>query len=121
MRTHIKVVALVNLLLSGLGLLKAIGFLFGGVLSSVFSGSIIGMVVGTVASTVFAVIFGALSLFGIIASLGLLNNQQWSRMTIIAISILRLINWPFGSIFGAYSLWVLLNSESKTIFDTQIG
>jgi len=121
MRTHIKVVALVNLLLSGLGLLKAVGFLFGGVLSSVFSGSIIGMVVGTVASTVFAVIFAGISLFGVIASLGLLNNQQWSRFTIVAISILRLLNWPFGTVFGAYSLWVLLNAESKSVFDSHIG
>ncbi len=121
MRTHIKVVALVNLLLSGLGLLKAVGFLFGGVLSSVVSGSLVGMVVGTIASTVFAVIFGVLSLFGIIASLGLLNNQQWSRLTIVAISVLRLLSWPFGTVFAIYSLWVLLNDETRSIFDSQIG
>ena len=46
MRTHIKIVAIVNLLFSALGILAAAGVLFSGVFGSIFSGSLIGAVVG---------------------------------------------------------------------------
>lgn len=75
MRTHIKVVAIVNLLYSALGLFVAAGVLFGGVFHSVFSGSIVGAVVGSMASVVAAVVVGGISLFGLIAGFGLLNHQ----------------------------------------------
>jgi len=48
MRTHIKVVAIVNLLYSAVGLLTAASVLLGGVFGSLFSGSLVGAVVGSV-------------------------------------------------------------------------
>jgi hypothetical protein len=121
MRTHIKIVAIVNLLFSALGVLAAAGVLFSGVFGSIFSGSLIGAVVGSVASVVVAIIVGALSLFGLIAGFGLLNHQQWARYTIIVVSALRLFRWPWGTLFGGYSLWVLLNDETRSIFDSHVG
>jgi hypothetical protein len=121
MRTHIKVVAIVNLLFSALGLLAAIGVLFSGVFGSLFSGSLIGAIVGSVASVVMAVIVGAVSLFGLIAGFGLLNHQEWARYVIIFVSALRLFRWPMGTLFGGYSLWVLLNDETRMIFKSRIS
>lgn len=121
MRSHIKLVAIVNLLYSALGLLAAAGVLLGGVFHSVFSGSIIGAVVGSAASVVAAIVLGALSLFGLVAGFGLLNHQQWARFVIIIVSGLRLFRFPFGTLFGAYSLWVLLNDETRAIFNSNIS
>jgi hypothetical protein len=121
MRTHIKVVAIVNLLFSALGLLAAASVLLGGVFHSVFSGSLIGAIVGSTVSVIAAVIVGALSLFGLIAGFGLLNHQQWARFVIIVVSVLRLFKFPFGTVFGAYSLWVLLNDETRDIFNNHIA
>ena len=121
MRTHIKIVAIVNLLYSALGLLAAAGVLFSGVFGSLFSGSLTVAVVGSVTSVLAALLIGGLSLFGLIAGFGLLNYQQWARYVIIAVSGLRLFRWPMGTLFGGYSLWVLLNRETKTIFDTHVG
>lgn len=121
MRTHIKVVAIVNLFYSAIGLLAAAGVLFSGVFGSLFSGSLVGAIVGSVASVVVAIMVGCLSLFGLIAGFGLLNHQQWARWVIIVVSTLRLFRWPFGTIFGAYSLWVLLNDETRSIFDSHVG
>lgn len=121
MRTHIKIVAIVNLLYSALGLLAAASVLFSGVFGSVFSGSFIGAIVGSVASVVTALVIGALSLFGVIAGFGLLNHQQWARYVIIIVSGFRLFRWPFGTLFGGYSLWVLLNAETRSIFDSHVG
>jgi hypothetical protein len=121
MRTHIKVVAIVNLLFSALGLLAAIGALFSGVFGSLFSGSLTVALVGSVASVAVALVIGALSAFGLIAGFGLLNHQQWARYVIIFVSALRLFRWPMGTLFGGYSLWVLLHRETRDIFESHVG
>lgn len=121
MRTHIKVVAIVNLLFSAMGLLAAVSVLLGGVFGSIFSGSLIGAVVGSVASVIMAIVVGALSAFGLVAGFALLNHQQWARFVIIVVSAFRLFRWPGGTLFGAYSLWVLLNDETREIFNSRIS
>ena len=121
MRTHIKVVAIVNLLYSAVGILAAAGVLFGGVFGSLASGSLIGAIAGSLASVVTAILIGCLSVFGLVAGFGLLNHQQWARYVIILVSTLRLFRWPFGTLFGAYSLWVLLNRETREIFDMRLA
>jgi len=116
MRTHIKIVAVVNILYSALGLLAAAGVLVGGIFSGLFSGGLFSFLAVTVASVVGAVVLGALSLFGVIAGFALLNHRSWARWVIIAVSAMRLFRWPFGTLFGAYSLWVLLNDETQREF-----
>lgn len=117
MRTHVKVVAVVNLFFSALWLLGGLSVLLGGVFGSLFSGSFIGAIVGSVASVLIAICIGALGLFGLIASFGLLNYKQWARYLMIAVSAFRLFRWPWGTLFGGYSLWVLLNDETKILFE----
>jgi len=116
MRSHIKIVAIVNILYSALGLLSAAAVLMGGIFGGIFSGGLVGFVAGTVAGLVGALVLGAISLFGLIAGFGLLNHQQWARYVIVAVSAFRLFKWPVGTIFGAYSLWVLLNDETQREF-----
>ncbi len=116
MRTHIKVVAIVNILYGVLGLLATVSMLVGGLFGGLFSGGLFSFLAITVASVVGSLILGALSLFGVIAGFGLLNHQQWARWVIIAVSTMRLFTWPFGTLFGGYSLWVLLNDETRREF-----
>lgn len=120
MRSHIKVVGLVNLLYSALGLLAAAGVLFSGVFGSLATFNPIAMVVGTIASTVVAIVIGVISGLGLVAGFALLNHQQWARYLIIAVSALRLFRWPWGTLFGGYSLWVLTHDETKQIFATGV-
>ncbi len=120
MRTHIKVVAIVNILYGVLGLLATAGMLVGGLFSGLFSGGLFSFLAITVASVVGGLILGALSLFGIIAGFGLLNHRQWARWVIIVVSAMRLFKWPFGTLFGGYSLWVLLNDETRREFDAAL-
>jgi len=120
MRTHIKIVAIVNLLFSAMGILAAAGALFSGVFGSLFSGSLTVAVVGSIASVAAALVIGALSLFGLIAGFGLLNHQQWARYVIIVVSALRLFRFPMGTLFGGYSLWVLTHRETRMIFDSRM-
>lgn len=116
MRTHIKVVGLVNLLYSAVGLLVAVGALFGGLFSSLASLNPAVMIVGSVTSAIVAVVIGVISLLGLIAGLALLNHQNWARWVILACSALRVFRWPFGTLFGIYSIWVLTHQETRDIF-----
>lgn len=50
---------------------------------------------------------------GIIAGWGLLERQPWARMLAIVLGCFNLIDMPFGTALGVYTLWVLLPSKSE--------
>lgn len=116
MRTHVKIVGLLNLLISALGLLAAVGALLGGIFASLASFNPFVIVIGTVTSLLMATVIGLFSLFGLIAGFALLNYRPWARFVIIAVSAFRLFRWPFGTAFGAYSIWVLMHRETRALF-----
>ena len=122
MQTHVKVLGVLMLVLSALGLLTALGVgaMFGiGAMATVASGDgeaalaapIIG-IMGTVL-TAFLVI---ISLPGLVAGWGLLSYKNWARIVAIVLCVLHLINFPFGTAMGIYGLWVLLNKETERLF-----
>lgn len=118
MRTHIKVVAIVNIIFGALGVLGGLGVLVGGTLGSLFSGSFVGAIAGTATSLTFGILLGGLAAVRMLAGFGLLSGKSWARFTIIICSALGLFNFPFGTIFGIYSLWVLLSSEGQREFSS---
>lgn len=118
MRSHIKTVAIVNIIYSAVGMLKAISVLLGGVFGSLFSGSLATFLVGGSVSVLTAMIMGAGAVFGLIAGFGLLNHRPWARYVAIVFAVLSLLNFPFGTLFAVYTLWVMLNAETKRIFET---
>jgi vacuolar-type H+-ATPase subunit I/STV1 len=65
-------------------------------------------IVMTVAAFLF--LSGAL---GIMAGVGLLNRASWARMMAIILGCIGLIDMPFGTALGAYTLWVLLPAQSE--------
>ena len=46
---------------------------------------------------------------GIAAGLGLLQRQDWGRVLAIVLGVISLINIPFGTALGIYTLWVLVS------------
>ena len=119
MRTHIKVVGIVNLLYSAMGILAAAGVLLGGIFTSLATLNPIVLIVGTVTSALIAIVIGAISLFGLIAGFALLNHQQWARYVMLFVSALRLFRWPWGTLFGGYSIWVLTHDDTRRLFATR--
>lgn len=69
-----------------------------------FMGHWIGAFVGL------SVAFGVL---GIIAGWGLHERQPWARMLAIVVGCFSLLQIPFGTVLGIYTLWVLLPAESE--------
>jgi len=123
MVTHVKIVAVLHIVMGGFGVLigLALLLLFGGLAGAVgMSGqshdSLVAIpILGTLGIFLFALI-GILSLPGIVAGVGLLQFRPWARTLTIILSAVHLFNVPFGTALGVYGFWVLLSPETEALF-----
>jgi hypothetical protein len=53
------------------------------------------------------------AVLGLAAGLGLLQRQPWARMLAIVLGCINLVDMPFGTALGIYTLWVLLPAKSE--------
>lgn len=125
MRDHIRILAILHIAFSSLGLLAAVIvlFVFGGIAGVIGVAGDIGDVdratgmgvMGIIGGAVFLLIV-AIALPGLIAGIGLLKYRPWSRVLTIVISALDLLSMPIGTAIGIYGLWVLLQPNTEALF-----
>jgi phage shock protein PspC (stress-responsive transcriptional regulator) len=72
-------------------------------------------ITGIVASAL-AIFLLVISAPGIICGFGLLKHRPWARVLALIIGVINLINIPFGTALGIYTLWVLMNEDSQPLF-----
>ena len=121
MQTHVKVVAILYIIMGALNLLAAM--LFG--LGIGIAGMAVGMSNDPDAATAMPIIGlagGAIVIFllvlsipPIIVGMGLLKHREWARIAGIVIAALSIFHFPFGTVIGIYGLWTLLNSETARL------
>ena len=111
MKNHIQIVAALQIAMGALSLLGAIAVfavlgMAGGIVVSQGAheaGGIIGVV---------AVVLGGfltvLALPGIIGGWALFAGRSWGRPFVMVLGVIHLINIPFGTALGIYTLWALL-------------
>ena len=117
MKNHINLVGTLHIVFSSLGLIAAFFFYvffkligdFADDMEADFVLNIVGNVLGT--------FFVIISIPGIIGGIGLLKHKQWARIVIIIISALDLLNFPFGTALGIYSIWALVQPEVMAEFE----
>ena len=126
MQTHVKVVGVLYIVLSALGLLVALGVgaMFGiagiaGAAADSEDAALALPILGLTGGLVTAMLL-ALSLPGLVTGFGLLANKSWARILGIVLAALHLLGFPFGTLFGIYTLWVLLNKETERLFNPAI-
>jgi len=69
-----------------------------------------------VVGTGVGLLMAALGLPGLLAGYGLLTRKPWGRLLAMAIGILGLVNFPFGTAIGIYTLWVLTQPAASEYF-----
>lgn len=122
MQTHVKVLGVLFLVGSGLGVLMALLLMIGigGAAGIVASNSdpdaaaavpILGFAGGI---AVFVML--VMSLPGIFTGIGLLKFKPWARILGIVLCAISLLGFPIGTIFGAYGLWALLSKDTERLF-----
>ena len=123
MLTHVKVVAVLYIVVGALGVLGALLLMmvFGVAAGSVgVSGdpdaAVAIPIIGFVGSWVVLLVL-ATSLPGVIVGFGLLKLKSWARIAGIVLSAINLIFFPIGTALGIYGLVILLNKETERLFD----
>ena len=58
-------------------------------------------------------LFLAGAVIGLVAGWGLLERQPWARTLAIVVGCFSLVDMPFGTALGIYTLWVLLPARSE--------
>ncbi|MBK1876378.1 hypothetical protein [Pelagicoccus mobilis] len=111
MNNHVRIVAYLHIAFGALSLLAAI-------VTFIALGAVGGLVVvqgeigaAGILGVVAVFVAGLLSVLAIPDLLGgwaLLVGKPWGRPLVIVISFLSLLNIPFGTVVGIYSLWALL-------------
>lgn len=121
MHTHVKVVAVLYIVLGSLNLLAAVIFAF----AMGLAGTIVGMsndpdaamalpIIGITGTALVAFLL-LLSIPPIVTGFGLLKHREWARIAGIVIAALAIFHFPFGTVIGVYGLWALLNNETARL------
>jgi hypothetical protein len=124
MQTHVKMLGVLYLAVSGF-------FLVGALFLILATGSAAGIVgaaaepedaaiaipVIGIAGTALAMFLSVFAIPGLVTGYGLVQRKPWARIVGIVLSAISLINIPFGTALGIYGLWVLLNKETELLFD----
>jgi len=70
-------------------------------------------IVATVAGFVFLIV----SIPMIIGGWGLLRRRSWARILVIIVSVAALFEIPVGTALGVYSIWAMLQDETKELLN----
>ncbi len=128
MQTHVKVLAVLYLVMSGIGLLFALLIFF----AMGTAASIVGMSASPddaaiaipflgITGTAISLFLLLLSLPGLITGWGMLKLKPWARILGIVLAVISLINFPIGTAIGVYGLWVLLTKETERLFEAPVA
>ena len=123
MNTHVKIVGILHLLygllLLGLSVILVFGLGFAGSMALVNgeqdAAALLG-VLGTGLSGFFAV----LSLPSLIGGWALLVGKSWGRILVLLLGFLHLIDIPFGTALGIYTIWALLRHDETDTHPNQV-
>jgi hypothetical protein len=117
MKSHVELLALINIVSGILGLLAA-GIVFAVL---VFLAPVANDPVGSPIMVIVAVgvssLLVVLSAPSIIAGIGLLKHKAWARILTLILAIIALMNVPIGTLIALYTFWVLTNEETTKILD----
>lgn len=122
MESHVKIIAILHIIFGALGLLGALALLliFGGLAGGVLvshdaDAALAAPLLGGIGTILFIFVL-VLSLPGLIGGIGLLRFAPWSRVFMIVLSAIHLINIPFGTALGIYGIWALTKPETQALF-----
>jgi hypothetical protein len=113
MRTHITIVALMNIVFGALLAFGGVMLALGLGLLGITTGDLLGSLLLGTAGVVGGILMVAFALPQLIGGVGLLARQSWARYVLIVTSAIGLFKFPIGTALSVYALWVLFHDETK--------
>ena len=118
MEKHLTVLGVLYIAFSALGILAAIIVFTAVVGGGLISGDSEAMTITAIVGPTIAFFLILVSAPGIIGGIGLLKRRDWARILVLVLGFLNLINIPFGTVLGVYTIWALLKDETVQHFST---
>lgn len=117
MKKHVTIAAILQIVFGSLNVIGAMtmGLLFGFVDQFVDDPTAIKVlgIISTPVIVLLLVIGGAMIAGGI----GMFSCRQWARVLTLVMAALGLLNIPIGTLKGVYIIWVLVQSETVSLFE----
>ena len=57
-----------------------------------------------------------IGILGVLGAVGLLKLKRWARAVVLVIGFIQLPTLPVGTILAIYTMWVLLNKDTRSLF-----
>ena len=117
MDKHLNLVGILYIAFGIMGLLSSIlvfVLIAGG---GFLSGDEEAMFITGIVATVLSLIIFVFSIPGIIGGYGLMKRKNWARFLVLILGVFNLLNVPFGTMLGVYTLWALLQDETIKLFE----
>lgn len=114
---HIKVIAWIHLVLSGLIVFSAAIVFLCVALGGLFSGDLIAMIASPVVAVIAALAVAIFAIPGYLCGKGMLDGKSWSRVLAMVLGALHFFSFPLGTIFCLYTFWVLWDNEVDSYFE----
>ena len=117
MEKHITLVAAFHIVF-GIILLVA-GIVLGTVLTGIgfLSGEPQAFAILSTLAPIIGFLFAVVSIPMIVGGIGLLKKRSWARILVIIVSIVMLFKIPVGTAVGVYSIWAMLQDETKGLLN----
>ena len=68
--------------------------------------------------SVIGVLLAIKGIVGVAAGHGLTQRAPWARITVVVLGLLALLNVPFGTALGVYTIWVLLSPGAEAQYQS---
>ncbi len=117
MQKHVTVLAWLHIVFSVIGVMVAM-LLFMVILAGGFiSGDSEAIAITAIVGTSLAFMLSLFSVPGIIGGIALLYMKPWARILVLILGFLELLNFPFGTALGIYTIWLLMKDETIKLFE----
>ncbi|RQP25523.1 hypothetical protein [Piscinibacter terrae] len=116
MDIHHKVVAVLHVVFAAITLLVIAALtLFFGVLTALFPSTEFPLAIFAAFGAALAVPFVLVAVAELVAGAAFLAGRQGARPWLIGMGALQLLNLPFGTALGIYTLWALMRTEQPVV------
>lgn len=121
MQKHVTILAWLYIVFNIIGVMVAFllfALIFGG---GLISGDSEAIAITAIVATSIAFMLSLFSVPGIIGGIGLLYMKSWARIMVLILGFLELLNFPFGTALGIYTIWLLMKDETIKLFEQAKG
>ena len=116
MEKHVQVLGILYIVYNILGVFLA-GIIFWVLIGSgLISGDREAMTIISIVAIIVSGFIFIVSVPGIIGGIVLLKYKPWSRIFVLILGFLNLVDIPFGTALGIYTIWALMKDETVELF-----